>query len=90
MEVIFALIFLSIAFLLAVILYAISKTSDGNDIIISATIGASIMIFVIAGILTLQNVYDPPITPMDVYQNKTTLQITYKDSVAVDSVVVWK
>ena len=29
-------------------------------------------------------------TPMDVYQGKTTLEITYKDSVAVDSVVVFK
>lgn len=29
-------------------------------------------------------------TAMDVYQGKTTLEITYKDSVAVDSVVVFK
>ena len=27
---------------------------------------------------------------MDVYQGKTTLEITYKDGVPVDSVVVWK
>ena len=27
---------------------------------------------------------------MDVYQGKTTLQITYQDSVAIDSVVVFK
>lgn len=27
---------------------------------------------------------------MDVYRNKTTLEITYKDSIPVDSVVVWK
>ena len=27
---------------------------------------------------------------MDVYQGKTTLEITYKDSVAIDSVVVFK
>ena len=27
---------------------------------------------------------------MDVYQGKTTLEITYKDSIAVDSVVVFK
>lgn len=27
---------------------------------------------------------------MDVYRNKTTLEITYRDSVAVDSVVVFK
>lgn len=29
-------------------------------------------------------------TAMDVYQGKTTLEITYKDGVPVDSVVVWK
>lgn len=28
--------------------------------------------------------------PMDVYQGKTTLEITYKDGVPVDSVVVFK
>lgn len=29
-------------------------------------------------------------TAMDVYQGKTTLEITYKDGAPVDSVVVWK
>lgn len=29
-------------------------------------------------------------TAMDVYQGKTTLEITYKDGVPVDSVVVFK
>jgi hypothetical protein len=29
-------------------------------------------------------------TAMDVYQGKTTLEITYKDSVVIDSVVVFK
>ena len=33
---------------------------------------------------------DVPPTPIDVYRGKTTLEITYRDSVAVDSVVVWK
>lgn len=33
---------------------------------------------------------DEPITPIDVYRGKTTLEITYKDSIAVDSVVVLK
>ena len=30
------------------------------------------------------------IKPIDVYRGKTTLEITYRDSVAIDSVVVWK
>ena len=29
-------------------------------------------------------------TPLDVYRNKTTLQITYQDSIPVDSIVVFK
>lgn len=29
-------------------------------------------------------------TALDVYRNKTTLQITYKDGIPVDSVVVFK
>ena len=28
--------------------------------------------------------------PIDVYRNNTTLKITYKDSIPIDSVVVWK
>lgn len=31
-----------------------------------------------------------PIPAIDVYRDKTTLQITYQDSVPVDSVVVYK
>lgn len=31
---------------------------------------------------------DNPITPIDVYRGRTTLEITYKDSIAIDSVVV--
>lgn len=34
-------------------------------------------------------IQQPP-TALDVYRGKTTLEITYRDSVAVDSVVVYK
>ena len=33
--------------------------------------------------------YDEP-TALDVYRDKTTLEITYRDSVAIDSTVVYK
>lgn len=33
---------------------------------------------------------DLSVKPIDVCRGKTTLEITYRDSVAVDSVVVWK
>lgn len=37
----------------------------------------------------LHGTHESP-TALDVYQNKTTLEITYKDGVPVDSVVVFK
>jgi hypothetical protein len=30
------------------------------------------------------------LTPLEVYRGNTTLEITYRDSIAIDSVVVWK
>ena len=49
--------------------------------------------FVMGGILgiLIHNwlISDEP-TALDVYQGKTTLEITYRDSVPVDSVVVFK
>lgn len=40
--------------------------------------------------LIAANQYEPNPSAMDVYQGKTTLEITYKDGVAIDSVVVFK
>ena len=40
------------------------------------------------GIYETDMKYTP--TAIDVYKGKTTLQITYKDSIPVDSVVVFK
>ena len=34
--------------------------------------------------------FDKQIEPIDVYRGNTTLEITYRDSVAIDSTVVWK
>ena len=39
-------------------------------------------------ILILIQIQQP--TAMNVYQGKTTLEITYKDGIPVDSTVVWK
>ena len=44
---------------------------------------------VLASIFEYQHYTMKP-TAMDVYKGKATLQITYKDGVAVDSVVVFK
>lgn len=50
-----------------------------------ATIGAYILS---GGLMLYQESHKP--TAIDVYQGKTTLEITYKDGVPIDSVVVFK
>ena len=44
----------------------------------------------ISGLISFIIVDSQGIKPLDVYRGKTTLEITYRDSVAVDSVVVFK
>ena len=44
----------------------------------------------IASIYLIVESINPTPTALDVYRGKTTLEITYRDSVAVDSVVVYK
>lgn len=43
----------------------------------------------IINIAVLSIVIDEP-KPIDVYRNKTTLEVTYRDGVAIDSTVVFK
>lgn len=53
--------------------------------------GISFIVAVLFGVLypTCSNAYNEP-TALDVYRGKTTLVITYRDSVAIDSMVVYK
>ena len=55
-----------------------------------ASIGFLLTLFTFASIFFITESIDPSIAPIDVYRGKTTLEITYRDSVAVDSVVVWR
>ena len=60
-----------------------------SDVNPAPTIFVSLgIIFIIFGITVLND--KNKITPMDVYQGKTTLEITYRNGVPVDSVVVFK
>jgi hypothetical protein len=34
--------------------------------------------------------YENEIKPIDVYRGNTTLEITYRDNIIIDSIVVWK
>ena len=72
--------------LLAIILFA----SDGDEL--SGVFIAGMLLLIVAfGYATCESVktLKSP-TALDVYQGKTTLEITYKDSIPVDSVVVFK
>ena len=48
------------------------------------------MLTCVGSMLIVTSRYETKPSAMDVYRGKTTLEITYKDSVAVDSIVVFK
>lgn len=48
------------------------------------------MLACIGVVLIMANHYEKNPSAMDVYQGKTTLDITYRDGVPIDSVVVFK
>ena len=68
---------------IAGIIIAFDKDYDSRGFVIVY----SLFIFIVF-ILILIQIQHP--TAMDVYRGKTTLEITYKDGVPVDSTVVWK
>ena len=51
---------------------------------------AFIVASVVAGLYVLLSYRENTPTALDVYCGKTTLEIIYRDSVAIDSVVVYK
>ena len=62
-----------------------------NSFLISIAIVIIVcFVFILSGIGAIKEYYNPSIAPIDVYRGKTTLEITYRDSIAIDSVVVWK
>jgi hypothetical protein len=70
--------------ILALGLICLSKDASGLAFFF-AVIGA----YILSGGIMMHDESRKP-TAMDVYQGKTTLEITYKDGVPVDSVVVFK
>lgn len=81
------LIFAIILIILAIIVF--DKFEEAKSIGVFSLIFG--MIFLIVGIGTIRDKYTPKQpTALDVYRGNTTLEITYKDSVPIDSVVVFK
>lgn len=76
--------------LIIIIVGVICLSVDANGLaFILGIIGAYLLS---GGVMLHEMLHDQSCKPtaMDVYQGKTTLEITYKDSVPVDSVVVFK
>ncbi len=72
-----------VAFILDFKINDTPKTVVGMSILASASTAMAIL-----GILVITTTSQPK--AIDVYRNKTTLKVTYVDSVAVDSVVIFK
>ena len=68
----------------------ISNRCDGS-FYVGVFMGIVITILFVMEICLVHEIIEKPKpTAIDVYQGKTTLEITYKDGVPVDSIVVWK
>lgn len=63
-------------------------TNDKDYRFISALLLIISVVILVILVVSYGNRNTP--TAMDVYQGKTTLEITYRDSILVDSVVVFK
>lgn len=72
-----------IAIALILVVICISTEFDNNQFPLSGIIGflSLVILFII--------VYNRP-QAIDVYKGKTTLEITYRDSIPVDSTVIFK
>lgn len=88
MFLVIGIILLILATGLIVGIYALQQEDESTTPI--AVMGALCLGLILGGLSLIDEYCNPSITPMDVYRGKTTLEITYRDSVAIDSVVVLK
>jgi hypothetical protein len=86
MFLVIGIILLLFAICLIIAIYSLQKR---NSLPI-ALMGALWFGLILSGVAFIEEYANPRILPMDVYRGKTTLEITYKEGIAIDSVVVWK
>lgn len=79
---------LGMIFLIAAIVSFIAIFCTDKKTVMATFSAFTCLLFFIGLLLILKAETRP--TPLDVYRGRTTLQITYQDSVAIDSVVVYK
>lgn len=77
---------------LCLILLVVAVVIDSSTLGQYAGIGLliSVVVFVVTGVTIGVCTPNHEPTALDVYRGKTTLEITYRDSVAIDSTVVYK
>ena len=75
---------------LSIVAFGLLLWCAGPDDSWMVFVGGLCMIAIGASSAMLYNTIAPIPSTIDVYLGKTTLEITYRDSVAVDSVVVYK
>jgi hypothetical protein len=83
---IWAIIFL----ILSIVGFGLLLWCAGPDDSWMIVVGGLCMIAIGASFTILHNTIAPMPSAIDVYRGKTTLEITYRDSVAIDSTVVYK
>jgi hypothetical protein len=78
-----------IILIITILLYALMLlVADDNAVFVwIGSLSLTVAVLMLVSILETKN---PQPTALDVYRGNTTLEITYRDSVAVDSVVVYK
>lgn len=80
----------SIVILIGTILLFVLMLLVANDDAVFVWIGSLSLTVAVLMFTDIIETKNPHPTALDVYRGKTTLETTYKDSVAVDSVVVYK
>lgn len=85
------MIWIVIVFLVvAVFSLAAEFYNETIDRITSFSLGGIFLFSIMIAVSVCVEFLSPSITPMDVYQGKTTLEYIVIDGVKVDSTVVWK
>lgn len=88
MEEIIAILILLLVLLL-VLVFVWNVFSNDSDNKATSCVCAIVVSVILTRLIIDYSSKDNP-TALDVYQGKTTLEVTYRDSIPVDSVVVFK
>ena len=82
--------FILIILVFSLFIFGLEQIDDKKNYVVGTIIIiVSIVLFLYAAAYKPQNKKNSP-KAIDVYRGKTELEITYRDTIAIDSTVVWK